>query len=1071
MGNSRKALLVALLCLVSASFFHGAAFEFDLEFDFRSEEGLPAAIIKAVDEAYEKNMSGLRALEKDDYRAAMSYFDEALDVYPMYSDAINNRGVVYFRRGDVTSAKKVWKGLAESDPGYAVGLYNLGLLAIHEGYYAQARDYLEAALKQNRRFVEAMVRLGLVHLKLGNKSEGLNRLSRAYRVAPDQQDVWNFYSYGLIAAGDTSAAVKVLEAAGEHRDAFVQLGRIAGVRENHDEAWRYLARAIEMGAESSVLLDLATVQLEAGSCRDALNSFDRFFSHNKQRSADAFLMAGVSAKECGDLTGAQDFFEQGIQFFPRDPLLRYNLGQLYFNRSQFQEAEAIWEVISDSLREPSLYYMRALNANRLGNQELAKKLVKQALAMDRRADFYDLQGVIYHAMGDSVKSVESFRTALQIDPDLRSAQLNLAIGTKSSQEIASAIADFKEQLDHCTGRGCTEVALQLSLMHYYNRDLDEAITALESVKEEYRNESIYRHMGIYYRELNNFDRAMELLQNAVTRFVVEVRTEYELAETYLLAGYPSRAAELIRNIIPRWRENPWRLYYQLGYAYLEQNDLGSARDAFERSLNANRANVAARGLLAFVLNRMGEVEEARALWQRNLRDDPDNPVLWINMGLSFEQEGRFSDALGYYQRAQMQQPGNQGLQINIGNVYMGMEKYREALHAYSRALNSDKRDLAAYNIFLLAQRTNELGRAGEMLAILSAEFSHSIHTRRAQAEMDYWEGDTLRALGILESLEEKDYYDWFALARIYASQGNRGKAQHALSELPGGAYWDPKKTWVMASIAFHTGDYHRALALFQQTGDTSFVARYNMALSAYNGESYEEALSMAEVLVKEAVAKDRIDVCRLAGNAAFALELWEKAKIWYRQLSNMESGNPMVLYNLAVAHYNLDEVEQAYVFYQRARELDDTIENRDIENRYRSMMEPAVASGGLSGFDTLDIVYNEAVAVQNAGDDTAAERMYLDIVKEDPRYSLAWNNLGVIYGTRGEIDKAEAAYLKALERRFDLPQTYANIVNLYLAVGSIKEARHWAMVGLGHNPESELLQELEQQVMEAGAEQ
>ncbi|KMQ50440.1 Uncharacterized protein CHISP_2687 [Chitinispirillum alkaliphilum] len=1039
------------------------AFEFDLEFDFSNDEGMPAAIIKAADDAYEMNTRGLEALEQGNYSTAMSFFDEALRIFPLYSDAMNNRGVVYFRRGDVAGAQKVWADLISRDSDYAVAYYNLGFLALHEKKHELAKEYLEEALRLNRRFTEAMVRLGLVHLQLGENSQAISRLQRAYRISPDLQDVWNFYSYALIVTGDTSRAVNVLKSVGDHKEALAQLGRIEGARGDFDKALHYLSQAVKVGADRLVLLELAIAHMEAGDCSGALETLEDYFSNNQTPSADAFLFAGISAKECGNLPGARDYFEQGISFYPEDPLLRYNLGQLYFNDQKFAQAEAVWDGLSDSLQEPSLYYMRALNANRLGEHEVAKELVEKAIKMDRRADFYDLLGVIYHNMGDSVRAAENFTTALEIDPDLRTAQLNLALRTKSPEDIASAVSDLESELEKCSGRECADYLFELAIMQYIAGDPSEAINILESIPQEHKSERIYRHLGIFYREQHNMQRAIEVLQKAIARFVVEVRTEYELAETYLMAGYPSRAAELIKEIIPRWRENPWRLYYQLGYAYLEQNDLRSAREAFERSLNASRNNVAARGLLAFVLNRKGKVDEARLLWERNLRDDPDNPVLWINMGLSYESEGRFSDALGYYQRALMQQPDNSGLHINIGNVYMGMEKYREAFHAYSRALESEKRDLAAYNIFLLSQRQNQKYRAKEMLEILRDEYASSIHTRRAQAEMDHWQGDTVGALNILESLEEKDYYDWFALARIYASRGEREKAQHALSNLPEDAQWDRKKTWVMASIAFHTGDYHRAISLFQETGDTSFAARYNVALSAFNGEMYQEALSMAEVLVREAVAGDRADVCRLAGNAASALELWGKARIWYRQLLNMEPKNPIVLYNLAVAHYNLDEVEQAYIYYQRARELDDSIENRDIENRYLYVTDPQrSAAGETADLDSVDLMYNRAVELQKSGEDSLAEELYLQVVKQNPRYSLAWNNLGTIYGARGEIDKAEAAYLKALERRFDLPDTYANLVNLYIAIENYREARRWSLVGLGHNPDCETLQELEQ---------
>ena len=36
----------------------------------------------------------------------------------------------------------------------------------------------------------------------------------------------------------------------------------------------------------------------------------------------------------------------------------------------------------------------------------------------------------------------------------------------------------------------------------------------------------------------------------------------------------------------------------------------------------------------------GTWTDARQLWEKNLKDDPGNASLWINMGLSYERDGK-----------------------------------------------------------------------------------------------------------------------------------------------------------------------------------------------------------------------------------------------------------------------------------------------------------------------------------------------------------------------------------------------------------------------------------------------
>jgi tetratricopeptide (TPR) repeat protein len=244
------------------------------------------------------------------------------------------------------------------------------------------------------------------------------------------------------------------------------------------------------------------------------------------------------------------------------------------------------------------------------------------------------------------------------------------------------------------------------------------------------------------------------------------------------------------------------------------------------------------------------------------------------------------------------------------------------------------------------------------------------------------------------------------------------------------------------------------------------VAQYNLALSYYNLKQYRDALSAAELLVPRAMGKDRADFCRLAGNSAFGLKLWKNALQWYLQLSNVEARSAIVQYNLAVASYNLGDVENSWKYYERARELDPAIKNADIEKRY------AAKNGQMAGqpvVDPTDSIYNAAVDLQSAGNDSAAEKLYLQVIAKDPLYSLAWNNLGAIYGKWGEIGKCEQSYQKAIEKKHDIPETYANLVNLYIELEDFSKARKWLIKGQGHNPESEVLKDLQKKIADAEA--
>lgn len=1048
------------------SLFMGAeASMLEFELDLSNENALPSAITKAVSAAYELNLEGIKALEKKEYDKALSLFDQALSKFPEYSDAINNRGVVYFRRGHISEAQSIWEGLAAKDPQYALASYNLGLIYLHERQLEPARRLMERALRADDKLVEAHARLGMINLELGSKQKGMESLKKAYRINPENHDAWNFLAHGLISIGDTSEAITILKKKLDKHEALTLLGKIEGVRRNYQKAADYLTRAVSKGADPSVMVDLATVLVDNGKDREALSVLSRYFSLKISHSADSWLLAGIAAKNSGDLTSAQKYFENGAKYYPDDPIIRYNLGQIYFHSKNFEMAEKTWDGLDDSIQDPSLLYLRAMNARKLNQLDLAERLIKQALEMDSRAEFHDLLGVIFHYKKDDKSAVEQFRKALKINPELRSAQLNLALSSKKGEDLDAVIKDTQHKLASCQEKdSCLELSFQLSLIYYHQKSIDKAIQTLSAIKEEDRDERIFRHLALFYKEDHQLDKAIHALETASKKLYLEPHTEYELAELYLLAGYYTKAAEALNGLLPKWKQNPWRLHYQIGYSYLELNDLEKARKSFELSLKS-KSNVAAQGLLAFVLNRQGNVKEARIMWEKNLKNDPSNPTIWINMGLSLEKDGNYSGALEHYKKAAMLKSDDKELQINIGNAYAGLEQYTDALNAYNQALSSGKRELAAYNIFLIARKKKDRQRAEQMAKLLQQEFAQSSCTKRVNGEMALWNGDTAKAISIFENLKDQDTDDWLLLASVYAAKANSEKTEAYLAKIPKEKHYEKTINSIQAQLAFRKGNYQQALTYLKSSTDTSFASKYNIALVAYNAGQYAEALNITEKLLINAKGKDRADCCRLAGNAAFALKKWDSARQWYMQLSGMETNSAIVQYNLAVAFYNLNDIENAWKHYTRARQIDPSIKNKDIESKYNSVNSKGRDS--ITVLDSTDIWYNMAVDLQNEGKDSAAEKIYLRIVAKEKYHSQAWNNLGALYGARGDIDNAEKAYFKAVEKKHDIPETYANLVNLYIELEEFVKARQWIIKGLGHNPGNEILTALREKLLEA----
>ena len=787
MKSNRKSLgrAVALLLLAAVLSYAGTStFEIKINKDDKNNiDALPSALVKGAEEAYAVNKKGLDELEKGELDSAMACFSKASSMLPVYVDAENNRGVVHFRKGNIPTAKLIWHSVISEDPTYAVAFYNLGVIDFYDNSYESAISYFQKAIAINKKFVEALVMLGRAKLFLGKNKEACDYFREAYKIDRNRTDVGLYLAFGLISARDTGQAQSVLVKLKHSTEALKMLGQIESSKGNFASAAMYFSEAISDGALPDLLLELAWTQLDAKKYKDALSSVRSYAGKVKVMAADAYIIGGIASKENNDLEASRSYFEKGVAVYPSDPILRFNLGQIYFLKKQYDRAETTWKTLPDTASDPSLYYMKALSAKQRGDLGLAEQLIESALKLDQRAEYLDFLGVVLYAKGRKDEALTQFKKALAVDPDLRSAQLNSALLAESKDGLETAAETMAREYATCTDQ-CTDKAVQLSIVYYHQGKVDKALGVLEEIPDEKKDLRVLRHCALYLRQMREWDKAITILEKAKNGFVLDEKMVCELADDYLMAGHYAKAVETLKNVLSTWGENPWRLYYQLGYAYFQQNDLEKAAQYFQQSLKSKPDNIAASGLLALVFNMQGNTQMARSLWEKNLHDDPTNPVLLINLGLSLEKEGRYEEALEHYNKAHMLMPDDNALMINIGNAYEGLNRFIDAQNAYAAALNSSKKNLAAYDIFLLAHKSRNQAKVKEMFSLLTGEFPASVYTRRAQAEMLFEEGDSARGLAALEMLPEKDPVDWYTMARIYTTKKEYKKTSQCLDMLP-----------------------------------------------------------------------------------------------------------------------------------------------------------------------------------------------------------------------------------------------------------------------------------------------
>jgi tetratricopeptide (TPR) repeat protein len=116
---------------------------------------------------------------------------------------------------------------------------------------------------------------------------------------------------------------------------------------------------------------------------------------------------------------------------------------------------------------------------------------------------------------------------------------------------------------------------------------------------------------------------------------------------------------------------------------------------------------------AFALHRSARSNEAEALYQKLLVQDPQHAEALFGLGLLRLQQGRHDEAIGLTRQALDRRPDWADAHGNLGTAFMGLGRVREAADSFARAIACNPRLAKAH--LDLATASQALGRYEEAL--------------------------------------------------------------------------------------------------------------------------------------------------------------------------------------------------------------------------------------------------------------------------------------------------------------------------------------------------------------------
>jgi len=325
-----------------------------------ARDALRAEVARRPDDVALRTAYAKLLVDAKDYDAALDQYQILRRKAPKDTEIRLTAGLVAMQAEEWSAAREIWKDLIASgqhpdEARYflaqteelagrteaALELYRqvldgpfridagmrLAVLAAKSGQVAEARERLaQLRLVEPDRAADLYLAEGELVRKHGTPEEARQVYESALATHPDDLDI--LYATALFAAeqgrvADAEAKFKkVLAKEPDHADALNALGyTLADVTGRHQEALRYITRALELKPDSPAFLDsMGWVQYRLGNNAAALDYLRRAYAELKDAEVAAHL--GEVLWVTGQREEAERIWREAEEREPDSPILR-----------------------------------------------------------------------------------------------------------------------------------------------------------------------------------------------------------------------------------------------------------------------------------------------------------------------------------------------------------------------------------------------------------------------------------------------------------------------------------------------------------------------------------------------------------------------------------------------------------------------------------------------------------------------------------------------------------------------------------------------------------------------------
>ncbi|MBZ0136134.1 MAG: tetratricopeptide repeat protein [Planctomycetes bacterium] len=718
--------------------------------------------------------------------------------------------------------------------------FHRGMESLESGKYSEAVSYFEGAVQRDYFDPDIHLPMGEALFEIGRYQDALDHFTKAGTAGIPPLDILLWKGSCYLELRKTRRAIsafnRVLEMDPGHAEAHFKRGLALSEIGSPDRALEAFVAAekILRGQADPEVEALAEVLMWKGRSLTRLGRRPE----GMQLMFEAYELApehpgpyneiADSFRFTGDLSGAEEWYQKGLERLPEDPSLHNDYGNLLREMGRYKESlDHLTNAIARDANRSVAYYNRALTLERLELFDEALKdydTVIESNPVDLDAKLRKLD--LLSQMGLFTDAAELLHTLT--DDERRTNEGREAVARMRNREALRAEVE---------GDWLGALIAHRGAVSLHPDFLDVESPAPDDNRAEDR---IRRLIDLIRKVPPGHEHAgLADLVSAAAGLALWRLQRMEQLEGLKLDEVRKALSELMDRAV---KTSPFKApahKLKAEFAFYELKDDDLAIHHADEALAESSDFVGALWIKAVALAE-GKLRPDLAVecYRRMLEITPNNASVLLNLGDLYFDHGQPHRALSYYRRVLEDRPGDVSINRDIGHCYLSLQRYGEAIACFSRleaqgVLQLEVRlDLAEAHLAVgdRAEAAKLIDDVVEGNAALdphidarAAELTAALHLARrnpklARKIMQELEDDRITTFGMLQ------------LARAEILLGHNKKAWKCLNE-------------IVENLDPHAAD--------------AVEARYHMARIEFTREEHTGALMQLEVMLKAAPLDER----------------------------------------------------------------------------------------------------------------------------------------------------------------------------------------------------------------------